>query len=283
MKRLRTLFASAAFATSLAITGPVSADLPVIDISNLKQSILTAAHTLQEVNNQITQIQQFVQMLQNEARNLLSLPFSALQQITSAIDQVNNLMRQAQSLAYDVARIDQQFQQLFPSYSGNVTQAKLISDARARWQASVDTFKHTMQVQSRIVSDIQADEATLSTLVGQSQGAAGALQGVQSTNQLLALQARQLGSTQALLSANARAQGTEAMRRAEVEALAADLFIVAGSSLVVYPAAGFPELAKRNGATLVIINREATGLDPVADLVLNRAIGETLGTAVGID
>jgi P-type conjugative transfer protein TrbJ len=56
MKRLRALFASAAFATSLAITEPVSADLPVIDISNLKQSILTAAHTLEEVNNQITQI-----------------------------------------------------------------------------------------------------------------------------------------------------------------------------------------------------------------------------------
>jgi len=73
------------------------------------------------------------------------------------------------------------------------------------------------------------------------------------------------------------------MRRSEFEALAADLFIVAGSSLVVYPAAGFPELAHRNGATLVIINREPTGLDRIADLVLNRAIGETLGRVVGVD
>ncbi|MBV8133376.1 MAG: Sir2 family NAD-dependent protein deacetylase [Alphaproteobacteria bacterium] len=80
-----------------------------------------------------------------------------------------------------------------------------------------------------------------------------------------------------------QAMPVEAMRRAEIETLAADLFIVAGSSLVVYPAAGFPELAKRNGATLVIVNRQPTGLDPVADLVLNRAIGETLGTAVGVD
>ena len=64
---------------------------------------------------------------------------------------------------------------------------------------------------------------------------------------------------------------------------AADLFIVAGSSLVVYPAAGFPELAKRHSATLVIINHEPTGLDSLADLVLNRAIGETLGAAVGVD
>jgi NAD-dependent deacetylase len=75
----------------------------------------------------------------------------------------------------------------------------------------------------------------------------------------------------------------EAMRRAEIETRAADLFIVAGSSLVVYPAAGFPELAKHNGATLVIINREPTGLDRAADLVLNRAIGETLGAAIGVD
>jgi NAD-dependent deacetylase len=80
-----------------------------------------------------------------------------------------------------------------------------------------------------------------------------------------------------------QAMPVEAMRRAELETLVADLFIVAGSSLVVYPAAGFPELAKRNGATLVIVNREPTGLDPIADLVLNRAIGETLGTAVGVD
>src|SRR5208337_1469150 len=79
-----------------------------------------------------------------------------------------------------------------------------------------------------------------------------------------------------------QAMPVEAMRRAEIETRAADLFIVAGSSLVVYPAAGFPELAKRNGATLVIVNRESTGLDPIADLVLNRAIGETLGAAVGV-
>ena len=80
-----------------------------------------------------------------------------------------------------------------------------------------------------------------------------------------------------------QAMPVEPMRRAEQETLAADLFIVLGSSLVVYPAAGFPELAKRNGAALVIVNREPTGLDRIADLVLNRPIGETLAAAVGID
>jgi NAD-dependent deacetylase len=79
-----------------------------------------------------------------------------------------------------------------------------------------------------------------------------------------------------------QAMPVAAMQRAETETLAADLFIVAGSSLVVYPAAGFPELAQRSGAALVIVNREPTGLDRIADLVLNRAIGETLGAAVGV-
>src|SRR5437870_3724858 len=74
-----------------------------------------------------------------------------------------------------------------------------------------------------------------------------------------------------------------AMQRAEQATLAADLCIVLGSSLVVYPAAGFPELAKRNGAGLVIVNREETGLDDIADLVIHQAIGDTLGGAVGVN
>ena len=72
-----------------------------------------------------------------------------------------------------------------------------------------------------------------------------------------------------------------AMIRAEEAVLACDLCFVVGSSLVVYPAAGFPELAKRNGAGLVILNREPTEMDGIADLVLHREIGETLGGAVG--
>ncbi len=69
------------------------------------------------------------------------------------------------------------------------------------------------------------------------------------------------------------------MARAEKATLACDLFVVLGSSLVVYPAAGFPTLAKRNGARLVIINREPTDQDEIADLVLHREIGPMLAEA----
>ena len=70
------------------------------------------------------------------------------------------------------------------------------------------------------------------------------------------------------------------MARAEVEALACDLFLVLGSSLVVYPANGFPLLARQNGAALVIVNREPTEQDPIADLVLHDEIGPTMSEVV---
>ncbi|WP_293378392.1 Sir2 family NAD-dependent protein deacetylase [Phenylobacterium sp. SCN 70-31] len=73
-----------------------------------------------------------------------------------------------------------------------------------------------------------------------------------------------------------QAMPPEPMARAEAETRACDLFLVLGSSLVVYPAAGFPVMAKRNGAVLAIVNREETELDPYADLVLHDEIGPVM-------
>lgn len=74
------------------------------------------------------------------------------------------------------------------------------------------------------------------------------------------------------------------MQKAETESLACDLFIVLGSSLSVYPAAALPEIAVRNGAKLVIINRDPTDLDEIATLVIHGGIGDTLSqlTVAGI-
>lgn len=71
------------------------------------------------------------------------------------------------------------------------------------------------------------------------------------------------------------------MERAEEETLACDLFLVLGSSLVVYPAAGFPMMAKQAGAALAIVNREATDQDVYADIVLHDEIGPVMQEVVG--
>jgi NAD-dependent deacetylase len=68
------------------------------------------------------------------------------------------------------------------------------------------------------------------------------------------------------------------MARAQEEALACDLFLVLGSSLVVYPAASFPLVAKQNGAALAIVNREPTEQDVIADLVLHDEIGPVMSS-----
>jgi NAD-dependent deacetylase len=73
------------------------------------------------------------------------------------------------------------------------------------------------------------------------------------------------------------------MYRAQQMAEACDLMIVLGSSLTVYPAAGFPEYAKRIGAKLAIVNREETPLDPVADVVVREQIGPTMAMVVGLN
>ena len=77
-----------------------------------------------------------------------------------------------------------------------------------------------------------------------------------------------------------QAMPDDAMRRAQRWTQECDLFIAIGSSLVVWPAAGFPLQAKRNGARLVIINREATEFDSIADLVIRQDIGDALAPII---
>jgi len=74
-----------------------------------------------------------------------------------------------------------------------------------------------------------------------------------------------------------------AMRRAQELTLSCDVFLAIGSSLVVYPAAGFPVLAKRNGAKLVIVNREPTDLDEIADIVIHGDIGPVFEGFIATD
>lgn len=80
-----------------------------------------------------------------------------------------------------------------------------------------------------------------------------------------------------------QAMPEEAMRQAQKATEGCDLMIATGSTLIVYPAAGFPEYAKQLGARLAILNREETPLDGIADLVLHGEIGPTLSYVVGIN
>src|ERR1700747_947093 len=108
MNRLCRLASASLIAITIAVgVKPASAQWIVFDPNNYAQNVLTAARELQQINNQITSLQNEAQMLINQARNLPSLPFSSLRQLEQTIQQTRQLLGQAQRLAYNVQQIDQ--------------------------------------------------------------------------------------------------------------------------------------------------------------------------------
>ena len=190
----------------------------VYDPSNYAQNVLTAARTLEQINNQITSLQNEAQMLINQARNLASLPYSSLQQLQQNVQRTQQLLGQAQNIAFEVGQIDQAFQSQYGNVSLSATDAQLVADARDRWENTVGGLQDAMRVQAGVVGNIDSNRAEMAALVGQSQGATGALQATQAGNQLLALQSQQLSDLIAVISANGRADAlTEAERATAAE------------------------------------------------------------------
>ncbi|MBA4792694.1 MAG: P-type conjugative transfer protein TrbJ [Phenylobacterium sp.] len=200
------------------LASPARAQWVVYDPTNYVQNVLTAARTLEQINNQIQSLQNEATMLINQARNLASLPYSSLQQLQQNVQRTQQLLSQAQNIAFDVQRIDQAFQQQYGKVSLSATDQQLIADARSRWENTVGGLQDAMRVQAGAVGNIDSNRAEMAALVGQSQGATGALQATQAGNQLLALQSQQLSDLIALLAANGRAGAlTEAERAAAAE------------------------------------------------------------------
>lgn len=203
---------SAAALTALA--PGARAQWVVFDPSNFSQNILTAARTLEQINNQIRQLQNEAQMLMNDARNLTGLDYSALGELRAALQASNQLIQQAHGLSFDVARMEADFTRLYPaSYDASVSGAQMAADARTRWSNALEALRTATQLQSQTVRNFAADEQTLAELVGRSQSAVGALQASQATNQLLALQARQAMQAQQLQLTQDRAVALEQARQ----------------------------------------------------------------------
>lgn len=192
--------------------GPAHA-IPVFDASNFTQNLLTAARTLQQVNNQIHQLQNEAQMLQNQARNLHPLNYSALAELRAALAATDRLIAEARGLAFAVSQVETQFAALYPdTYDPGLPGARLLSDAREHWRNSLESLRTAVRVQAQVQENFRTDTAVLGELVARSQGAAGALEATQAGNQLLALAVRQQLQAQQLAVSEGRAVATEAAR-----------------------------------------------------------------------
>ncbi len=216
MSRLR--YCAIAAALALSVAAPAAAQMTVFDPSNYAQNVLQAARALDQVNNQITSLQNEAQMLVNQAHNLTSLPYSALTDLQSSIQRTQQLLGQAQRIAYEVNQIDQVFQTSYGTIPAGLSDQALIDGAKDRWQTSVAGFEDALKVQAGVVSNLDTTRIQMDALVTSSQSATGALQAAQAGNQILALQSQQIADLTAAVAAQSRAQALEAARKAEAEA-----------------------------------------------------------------
>ncbi|MCA3597014.1 MAG: P-type conjugative transfer protein TrbJ [Methylobacterium sp.] len=215
---LAALFAATILSLPVAFSPvfitPAAAQWVVYDPTNYVQNVLSVARALEQINNQIQSLQNEAQMLINQARNLASLPYSSLQQLQQSVQRTQALLGQAQRIAFDVQQIDQAFQSQYGNISLSTSDQRLLADARSRWQNTVGGLQDALRVQAGVVGNIDTNRAEMAALVGQSQGATGALQATQAGNQLLALQAQQLADLVAVVAANGRAQALVDAERA---------------------------------------------------------------------
>ena len=202
---------------ALLAVGPARAQFTVFDPSNYAQNLLTAARTLEQINHQITALQNQAQSLVNEARNLQVLPFSALQTLQAQLAQTRALIDQAKGVALRVSDIEAAFQGAYRGADPSSTSQGLVADAKTRWTNSVAAFQDALKVQAGVVGNLNASRTELGQLVTGSQSASGALQAAQAGNQLLALQSQQLSDLLVLLATQGRAQTLEAAQRAAAQ------------------------------------------------------------------
>lgn len=209
-----TVTGALALAT-LAMSEPAQAII-VFDPSNYSQNILTAARTLEQINNQIRMLQNQAQSLINQAKNLTTISFPELQALKQTMQQIDQLIGQAQGIQFKVASLDQQFRSLYPdSFAQSLTTSQQVQSARTRMDTARAAFEQTMTVQAQVVENIAADQAALTGIIARSQSAEGALQASQATNQLLALVAKQQFQIQTLMAAQYRAEAIERANQAQ--------------------------------------------------------------------
>lgn len=218
--RLSRSATALAMLAAIAVSSPATAQFGgiVYDPSNYAQNVLTAARSLEAVNNQIRQIENQAQSLINQGKNLATLPVSTLSTLQQQIQQTRQLLGAAQRIAYNVQDIQTTFSERYSGTNLTAPESQMVADANDRWQDSVGAFEDALRVQAGAVGNLQGTKASIDTLVSASQSASGALQAAQAGNQLLALQSQQLADLTAVMAAQGRAQTLAAARSAADEA-----------------------------------------------------------------
>lgn len=203
-----------------AVSLPCRAQFVVVDPANLIENTLQELDAITQIANQVRSLEHEVTMLENEAKNLTGLNFNTIRRLQAMLADTQRLLNQAQGLSLQLARANQQFAALYPNDYSGATLDRMLGDRSMHWTNSHEALRTSIQIQAQSQENFAKDESVVSDLVAQSQGAIGALQAAQATNQLLALHARQLIQGQQMAITQDRAVALEHARAVEAEARA---------------------------------------------------------------
>lgn len=185
----------------------------VLDPANLVQNITSVSYELRSVNNQIVQLENEARMLENEGRHLTSLQFNNLNRLRTTLATTTRLLQEADGLAYTLTGTESGLAEWYPAiYSISDSIAQMTHAARQREVIGRAATQSAMRVQAQSAENIATDVDTLMQTIDRSQAAVGQLQATQATNQLLALQARQMMQGQQLRIAQDRSDAAEQAR-----------------------------------------------------------------------
>ena len=203
--------AVATIGVSVVITG--HAQFVVFDPSNFAQNVIQVAREAEQVANQVQQLQNEAQMLLNQAKNLQQLDFNIVGRLRANLATTERLLDENRGIPYALSIVDQVFPSQYPlQYNSWTTRDQMQSDALLRWTNSLEALRTTIRMQAQARVNLNDDEASLSDLVARSQWAYGNRDVTQTTNQLLALHAKQAIEEQRLRIAEDRAAALEAAR-----------------------------------------------------------------------
>lgn len=217
-RKWTTRIAALALALSVGMqpAPPASAQIPVIDPSNLAQSIMQVTHMVEQIRNQVRQIEQATAMLRQN-------PLQLSPEISQSIGEARSLFESVQGIAFEANQLGQELRTLYPDTWEDYDLERVLGQSNLWMRESRASLQRAMEAEARAAERIQQTRGRIDQAMQSSSAAEGQTGAIQASNQLLGIQAGQLAEIHALLIAQGRALETERMERLAREQRATEI------------------------------------------------------------
>jgi P-type conjugative transfer protein TrbJ len=197
---------------------PPARAVTVFDPANFQQNLLSAVRSLEQINNQISQLQNEAQTLSRLDQNLQRLGATLSPDLQRAMTEIEVRLAKGEGLALTLKETEAAYAKLFPQeLSAGLSNDEALRSARARWDEAYHSLKRAALLQGQIAESLAVDRQLLEQALTRSSNASGALDVTQAGNELTALGVKQSLQLQSLMVAQERAETLQQARDLAIE------------------------------------------------------------------